>query len=133
MFPLKRKTPMERATEALQETVSYTSRVAHDRRLRADLRSAIGHARHATKLVRREGRRPRGASRLAADKRLRKSIRGVVDDIASAAGRMQRKRRTHRVRNALLIAGGTGAAIAATTRGRRRVVRGRAPEATTPA
>jgi signal transduction protein with GAF and PtsI domain len=122
MFRLRRKTRTEKVTEALKEAASYTDRLVRDRRLRADLRAAVDHGALATLLVRRDVRSSRSASRLASDARLRKSLRAVVDDLESAAGRVRRKRKTHRVRNAFLIVGGTGAAVVAATQGRRLLV-----------
>lgn len=121
MLRLRRKTRTEKMAEALKEAAAYTERLAHDRRLRSDLRSAMAHGALATMLVRRDVRSSRGASRLAADARLRKSLRALVDDMASATDRVRPRRKTHRVRNVLLVVGGTGAAVAAATKGRRWV------------
>jgi len=118
MFRLRRKTRTERVTEVLKDAASYTDRLVRDRRLRADLRSAMNHGARATTLVRRDVRNPRSASRLAGDARLRKSLRAAVDDLDRAAGRIGRKRKTHRVRNVLILVGGTGAAVAGATKGR---------------
>lgn len=133
MFRMKRQTRTERVTEVLKEAASYTDRLAHDRRLRSDVKSAIDHGAIVTRLLRRDIRSSQVPSRVAADKRLRKSLRAFVNDIASATGRVQRKRRSHRVRNALLLVGGTGAAVAAGAKGRRWIVRTQQPEAVTPA
>jgi hypothetical protein len=122
MFRLRRKTRTEKATEALKEAAAYTDRIVHDRRLRSDLRSAMNHGVLATMLVRRDIRSSRGPSRLAADAKLRKSVRALVDDMSSATDRIRRKRKTHRVRNVLLVVGGTGAAVAAASTGRRMIV-----------
>jgi len=125
MLHLRRKTRGEKVTEALKEAASYTDRLVHDRRLRSDFRSAVDHGARATKLARRDLSGSRGAARIAGDTKLRKTVRALVDDVSDAAGRVRRKRRTHRVRNAFLLVGGTGAAVAAATKGRRFGVRSR--------
>ena len=124
MLRMRRKSRSEKVTEALKEAASYTDRLVHDRRLRSDLRSAADHGRRAAKLATRDFRGSRGAAHIAGDAKLRKSVRALVDDLSRATGRLQRKRRTHRVRNAFLLVGGTGAAVVAATQGR-RIVRSR--------
>lgn len=125
MFRLRRKTRSEKVADALNEAASYADRLVHDRRLRSDLRSAVDHGTGAARLATRDFRGSRGAARIAGDAKLRKSVRALVDDLSRATGRVRRKRRTHRVRNAFLLVGGTGAAVAAATTGGRFVVRSR--------
>jgi len=51
-------------------------------------------------------------TRLASDRKLRKNLRAMVDDLGDAGGRMRRKK-TRRVRNALvMLAGGVAALLA---------------------
>ncbi len=128
MLRSRRRTRSEKVADALREAVSYTDRLVHDRRLRSDLSSAADHAARAAKLARRDAHGSRGAVRIAGDTKLRKSARALVDDVSRATGRVRRKRRTHRVRNAFLVLGGTGAAVAAATKGRRWIVRSRRNE-----
>lgn len=118
MLRLRRKTKSERVAEALKDAAAYTDRIARDKHLRRDLRAAVDHGAIATMLVRRDVRNSRGASRLAADARLRKSLRALVEDLESATDRITRKKKSHRVRNVLLVVGGTGAAVAAAAKGR---------------
>lgn len=119
MLRLRRKSRTDRVAEALKDAAAYTDRIARDKRLRRDLRSALDHGTAATMLVRRDVRNPRSASRLAADARLRKSLRSLVNDLDRATGRVKRKRKSHRVRNVFLVIGGTGAAVVAATKGRK--------------
>lgn len=121
MLRLRRKSRTERVAEALKDAAAYTERIANDKRLRHDLKAAVDHGALAAALARRDVRRSRGVSRIAADARLRKSLRAVVDDLESATGRMRRKKKSHRVRNVLLVAGGTGAAVAAAAKSRRLI------------
>ena len=51
-------------------------------------------------------------TRLAADRNLRKNLRAMLDDLDDAGDRMRRKK-SHRVRNALVVlAGGVAALVA---------------------
>jgi hypothetical protein len=118
MLGMNRKSRIDKVREALKEAASYTDGIVHDRRLRADLRAASSHGAVAMKRVGRDIRGGRGTMRIASDKKLRKSLRAFVDDVVRANTHMQR-RKSHRVRNALLLVGGTGAAVAAATQGRR--------------
>jgi hypothetical protein len=120
MLGLTKQSRMERTKEALREAVSYTDELIRDEGLRSDIRSAVGHGAEATDRVRDDLGAGRITSRLAADKKLRKNLRALLDDLDRAAERMRRKRR-HRVRNALLIVAGTGAAVAVIPSARRLV------------
>jgi hypothetical protein len=118
MLGLTRKSRMERVKDALRDAISYTDELARDERLRSDIRSAIGHGAEARDRVRADIADGRVTSRLAEDKKLRKNLRALLEDLESAGERARRKR-THRVRNALLIAAGTGAAVVAVPSARR--------------
>ena len=100
---------MERVRDALREAVDYTDDLVQDKRLRSDVRSAVGHGALATKRIRQDGN---FSSRLAADKKLRKHLQALLDDIERVGDRVRRKR-SHRVRNTLLIVAGSGAVVAA--------------------
>ena len=51
-------------------------------------------------------------TRLASDRKLRRNLRAMLDDLDDAGGRMRRKK-THRVRNFLVVlAGGVAAVLA---------------------
>lgn len=112
---------MEKVKATLRDAVSYTDELIRDERLRSHVRSAVDHGAVATDRVRADIGAGNIASRLAADKKLRKNLRALLDDLDRAGGRV-RRRRTHRVRNALLIVAGTGAAVAVVPNTRRWVV-----------
>jgi hypothetical protein len=120
MIGLTRQSRMQKVKDALREAASYTDEIIRDERLRSDVRSAFGHGAVATDRVRADIGATNIASRLAADKKLRKNLRALLDDVESASERVQRKR-THRVRNVLLIVAGTGAAVVAVPNARRWV------------
>lgn len=120
MLGLVRKSRMEKVKDALKVAVAYTDDLIRDERLRSDLRSAVGHGVVATQRMQEESGLSGLTVRLAGDKKLRKNLRSLLDDLDSAGGRVRRKR-GHRVRNMLLIAGGSGVALAAVPDARRWV------------
>ena len=109
MFGRTRQSRMEKARDALREAVDYADDLVQDKRLRSHVRSAVDHGASATKRLRHDGH---FSSRLAGDKKLRKHLQALLDDIERVGDRVRRKR-SHRVRNALLIVAGSGAVVAA--------------------
>ena len=122
MLGRTRQTRTEKVKDALREAASYTDAVIRDEKLHSHVRSAVDHGALATNRVRAEIGAANFTSRLAADKKLRKHLRALLDDLDRASGRM-RRRQSHRVRNALLLAAGTGAAVAAVPNTRRWIVK----------
>ena len=111
MFGL-RKSRSEKATEALKEIVASANELLRDAQLRSDLQSAVVHGARATGRARDDADLTGITQRLAADKKLRKHLRAMIDDLDHASERV-RRRGSHRVRNALLLVGGSGVALAA--------------------
>ena len=109
MFGRTRQSRREKLRDALREAVVYTDDLVQDKRLRSHVRSAVDHGALATKRLHHDGN---FNSRLAADKKLRKHLQALLDDIERVGDRVRRKR-SHRVRNALLIVAGSGAVVAA--------------------
>ena len=120
MLGLTRQSRMEKVKDALGEAVTYTDELIRDERLRSHARSAVDHGAAATDRLRQNIGPGNITSRLAADKKLRKNLRALLDDLDRASERV-RRRRSHRVRNALLIVAGTGAAVAVVPNARRWV------------
>jgi hypothetical protein len=120
MLSLTRQSRMEKAKDVLREAVSYTEGLVRDERLRSHVRSAVDHGAVATERVRADIGAGNITERLAADKKLRKNLRALIDDIDRASDRVRRKR-SHRVRNAVLVVAGTGAAVAVVPNARRWV------------
>jgi hypothetical protein len=85
-------------------------KLAHDRKFRKQLLSAISHSAAAKRRARQRGVVGR-AKRLAADARLRQEIRSAATSLEKAWTRVEKKR-SHKLRNTLIVAG-AGAAIAA--------------------
>ena len=102
---------MDKAKNTLRDVVSYAQEVARDERLRADMRAALDHGTKASLRVKKDLELGGISTRLATDKKLRKHLRAMLDDLDDAGNRMRRK--SHRARNALLIAvGAVTAALA---------------------
>lgn len=109
MFGRTRQSRMEKVKDALGEAIAYTDDLVRDERLRSYVRSAVDHGALATKRLGHDGN---FSSRLVADKKLRKHLQALLDDLERVGDRVRRKR-SHRVRNALLIVVGSGAVVAA--------------------
>ena len=101
-----------KAKGTLRDVVSYADEVIRDERIRADIRAAVGHGSRAGARVKEDVNAGDGiTTRLASNKKLRRDLRRMLDDLDSAGERM-RRRKTHRVRNVLLIVASAGAALA---------------------
>ena len=111
MVSLTRDSQMDKAKETLRDVVSYADEVIRDERIRADIRAAVGHGSKASDRVKKDLSAGGITTRLASDKKLRKDLRRMIDDLDSASERIRRKK-SHRVRNVLLIVASAGAALA---------------------
>jgi uncharacterized membrane protein len=103
-------------TEAAKEkAVSGTElavALAQDKRFRRELMSAIGHGAGARRRAARQIGLTAVVSRIAADKELRRQLREMTQNVQNAWTRVEKKR-SHRLRNSLLLLGAGGAAVAA--------------------
>lgn len=108
----------EKAKKKTEDVVSYLRAIASDERLRADMRAAIDHGAAASDRVQKAIATDGIAPRLAADTKLRKNLRAMLDDLDDARGRMGRKK-THRVRNVVIVLAGAVAALVAAPKVRR--------------
>ncbi len=103
-------------SEAMKENVvgaaELASTLARDKKFRKELLAAVGHgavARHRTE--RRLGLRA-ALSRMNADPKLRRELRALGSSLDKAWARVEKKR-SHRLRNSLIVLGLGGAAAAA--------------------
>ena len=112
MLGTKRRTQRDKVRAAVREAVTYIDEVANDKRLRADVRSAMNHGDEARSRIRKDVTGDSIATRLANDRKLRKKVHAMLDDLESAGDRLRRKER-HRLRNALLVLGSIGVVAAA--------------------
>ncbi len=131
MIGVRNESQIEKVKTAVRDAVAYADEIASDERLRADLRSAIGHGSEAGQRIRKDVASGGITSRLANDRKLRKRLRALLDDLDSAGERVRRRKR-HRVRNALLVLGGIGA-LAAAAAGMRRWLGPETPATAEPA
>ena len=112
MLSRTKETQMDKATNVMRDVARYANQVARDERLRADFRAVLDHGSQASDRLKKDLRGGGIYTRLASDKKLRKNLRAMLDDIDQAGSRM-RRRRSHRLRNALLVlAGAVAAAVA---------------------
>ena len=126
MLSLMRDSQMDKARETLRGVISYADELIRDERLRADIQSAAAHGAKASDRVKTDMESDGITARLASDKKLRKHIRALLDSLDSASERVRRKK-SHRVRNVLLIVAGASAVLAFIPNLRRRLSRGSQP------
>ena len=95
---------IDKAKRTLQDIVRHAQQVAGDERLRADVGAALAHGSKATDQLKKDIQAGGIYSRLAADKKLRKNLRAMLDDLDAATNRVRRK--SHRLRNFVLMLAG---------------------------
>ena len=110
MLSLTRETQIDKAKKTLREVVSYADEIVRDERLRADIRAAAGHGAKASERVKKDVDAAGITSRLATDRKLRTNLRAMLDDLDNASDRVRRKK-SHRIRNVLLMLMGVAAAL----------------------
>ena len=112
MLTRSRDTQMYKAKRTLRDVVKYAQEVAQDERLRSDVSAALAHGSKASDQLKKDIQAGGIYSRLAADTKLRKNLRAMLDDLDAASGRVRRKK-SHRIRNFVLMVAGVGAAALA--------------------
>jgi uncharacterized membrane protein len=113
-------------TQKLKDTgasgAELAAALAKDRKFRREVAAAIGHGAKARRSATRQIGAIAVARRLATDEALRRQIAEMVENLNSAWGRVEKKR-SHRLRNTLLLLGiGGGVAAAASRRQTRDLV-----------
>jgi hypothetical protein len=112
MLGITKESRTEKAKRTTHDVVSYLQEIVRDERLRADVRAAIDHGAVVSNRVKKAIQPDGMTTRLAADRKLRKNLRAMLDDLDDAGDRMRRKK-THRVRNVLvMLVGGVAALLA---------------------
>jgi uncharacterized membrane protein len=105
-----------RRTKALQQNAADATelalQLARDRKFRKQLASAVGHGMVARRRARRRFGLTAAAARLASDDELRRNVAQIGRDLQGAWARVERKR-SHRVRRAILLLAGAGGVTAA--------------------
>jgi uncharacterized membrane protein len=98
--------------ENASAAADVTAQLAADKKFREKLLSAVGHAASAQQRARSRLGFVAAANRLAADKRLRAELAQMTRDLRAARARAA-KRRSHRLRNTLLLLAAAGGATVA--------------------
>ncbi len=93
---------------AVEAMKPYLDRALNDKEFRDDLKEAMGAAKKLygplVKDARGDGAM-KSASRLATDAKVQESLRKALEDFGKAAGTLKGKKKSHKGRNAMLLAG----------------------------
>jgi signal transduction histidine kinase len=111
MLTRSKDSQTDKAKRTMQDVVRYAQQVARDEGLRADVSAALAHGSKAGDQLKKDIQAGGIYSRLAADKKLRKHLRAMLDDLDAASDRVRRK--SHRLRNFVLMLAGLAAAALA--------------------
>jgi uncharacterized membrane protein len=112
------KTPKQRLKDNAVNVSELAAALARDRKFRRELLSAAGHGVIARRRAVRRIGMAAAIARLANDPKLRRELRQMTRNLDGAWSRVERKR-SHKLRNALIV-GGVGVAVAATIPLRRK-------------
>jgi hypothetical protein len=123
MLTLRRQSQLDKTKASLRDVLSYADSVVRNEALRADLLAAAGHGAEMGNRVRKDVDAAGIKKRLARDRKLRKEVRAALDDLDSAGDRLHR-RRSHRLRNVIVILAGVTAVAAIVPTARRRLAEG---------
>jgi len=98
--------------------------LSRDKKFRKQLLSAIGHGAKAKRRAAKRVGFMAAAARLSNDKQLRRELQTMTKDLKNAWSRAETKKRSHKLRNTMLVLGGGAAAAGAAVK-----LRGRMPGA----
>jgi uncharacterized membrane protein len=109
-------------TQALKENAASATELAaalaKDKKFRKELLSGISHGVVARRRASRRIGFVAAATRIAADSKLKNELRKMTNSLEKAWGRVEKKR-SHKLRNTLIVAGLGGAAAAVASQRRR--------------
>ena len=114
-----RRTKSQALKESAASATDFATALAKDRKFRKELLSAISHGTIARRRAARRIGLVAAVTRLSADPKLRRELRKMTRNLENAWGRVERKR-SHKLRNSLLVAVGVGGAAAAALKARKR-------------
>ena len=86
----------------------YLDRALNDKEFRGDLKEALSAAKKLYGPLVKEARDDgavKSASRLATDAKVQENLRKALEDFGKAAGSLKGKKKSHKGRNAMLLAG----------------------------
>ena len=106
------KTRTERISGSVETMRPYLERALTDEDFRKDLRDALEAARGVWgDLQKGNGNLSKSATKLAVDKDVQEQLRRALADIGSAGDRLKGKKKSHKGRNTLLVAGVVAGAL----------------------
>ena len=106
-----RRTRSQALKESAASATDFATALAKDRKFRKELLSAISHGTIARRRAARRIGLVAAVTRLGADPKLKREIRKMTRNLENAWGRIEKKR-SHNLRNSLLVAVGVGGAAA---------------------
>jgi uncharacterized membrane protein len=111
-------------TQALKDKAAnatdFANALAKDRKFRKELASALGHGITARRRAKRRIGFTAAVARLSGDPKIRGELRSMMKNLDRAWGRVEKKR-SHKLRNSLLVVVGIGGAAAAVPQVRKRL------------
>jgi uncharacterized membrane protein len=117
-FRVFRRTKSQALKENAASAADFATALAKDRKFRQELLSAVSHGALARRRAVRRIGFVAAVARLSADPKLRRELRKMTRNLENAWGRVEKKR-SHKVRNSLLVAAGVGGVAAAALKARR--------------
>jgi len=101
-------------TDAVKDNVAtgkeLATALARDRKFRKHLIAALGHGEIARRRVTEQITLKAALMRLAADEELRRELMTATKNLQDAWSRVEKKQRSHRLRNTLFVVAGAAAA-----------------------
>jgi uncharacterized membrane protein len=104
-------------------TKDFALTLARDKKFRKQLVSALGHGAKAKRRARSRMGMTAAATRLARDRQLRSELQRMATDLQSAWTRVESKKKTHKLRNSMLVLAGGAAATAGALKFKDKVTR----------
>ena len=112
-----RSTKTQAVKDSAVSAAELARSLAKDKKFRKQLLSAISHGTIAKRRASKRIGFVAAATRLGADEKLKNELRKMTKSLENAWGRVEKKR-SHKLRNSLLIVGGVGGAAVAAMKAR---------------
>ena len=109
----RRRNARDQVVEAATAVVPFAGRMADDKKFRDRVMAALEHAEAARRRALPATGMAATIARLTTDDDLQRHLRDMREALDKAQKRVRRKKQSHKLRNTLIVVGGTGAAIAA--------------------
>jgi uncharacterized membrane protein len=109
----RRRNARDQVVEAATAVVPFAGRMADDKKFRHRVMAALEHAEAARRRALPATGMAATVARLTTDDELQRHLRDMREALDKAQKRVRRKKQSHKLRNTLIVVGGTGAAIAA--------------------